>query len=341
MSAIYTILGLAQIWTTVPSLPIPVTNNAVAAGSQGGTAVVYSFLGLDSTKRWNGVSNKAFRWMVGASKWEEIQSVPGPGRLAGTAQAIGDKIYLFGGYTVAEDGTERSVPSVDVYSPSSATWSSGSPMPVPVDDAVSGVWRDSLIYLVSGWHDDDNVSNVQIYDPAADSWQQGTPIPGRPVFGHAGGIAGNTIVYVDGVRRSTSTQRYRIEPASWRGEINPDDPTVITWSALSSHPGPPLYRAAAGTVGSLVVFAGGTDNPYNYNGIGYNGVPAKPLNGVFGFDVLTRDWHPLPALGAPSMDHRGIVVAGERLVIVGGMTEGQRVTAQVVYATVEGLIDRR
>ena len=340
MSAIYSILGLAQIWTTAPPLPIPVTNNAVAAGSEGGTAVVYSFLGLDSTKRWNGVSNRAFRWRVGASGWEEIQSVPGPGRLAGTAQAIGGKIYLFGGYTVAEDGSERSVPSVDIYDPSSATWRLGSPMPVPVDDAVSGFWRDSLVYLISGWHDTDYVSHVQIYDPAADSWQQGTPIPGRPVFGHAGGIAGNTIVYVDGVRRNTSRQRYQMEPASWRGEISPDNPTVIRWSALSSHPGPALYRAAAGPGGSLVVFAGGTDNPYNYNGIGYDGTPAEPLSGVFGFDVLTRDWHPLPALSAPSMDHRGIVVAGDRLVIVGGMTAGQRVATRVASATIEALVAR-
>ena len=90
-----------------------------------------------------------------------------------------------------------------------------------------------------------------------------------------------------------------------------------------------------------MVFAGGTDNPYNYSGIGYDGVPAEPLSGVFGFDVETRAWRPLPDLSAPSMDHRGIVVAGEMLLIVGGMTAGQRVTAQVVYATVEGLVNWR
>ena len=341
MSAIHFISALTQVWTAAPPLPAPVTNNAVAAGSEGGTTAVYTFLGLDSTKLWSGVSNRAFRWQLGTPEWEEIASVPGPGRLAGTAQALGGKVYLFGGYTVAEDGSERSVPSVDIYDPSNSTWSLGSPMPVPVDDAVSGIWRDSLIYLISGWHDNDNVSNVQIYDPAADSWHQATPIPGRPVFGHAGGIAGNTIVYVDGVRRNISRRRYQMEPTSWRGEINPDDPSIVTWYALSSHPGPALYRAAAGAVGSMVVFAGGTDNPYNYNGIGYNGVPAEPLNGVFGFDVITRDWHPLPALSAPSMDHRGIVVAGGRLVIVGGMTAGQRVTDRVVYTPVEGLVDWR
>ena len=340
MTAIHFLSALTQVWTAAPPLQTPVTNNAVASWTDGRETAIYSFLGLDSTKLWSGVSNRAFRWTVGDDTWQEIEPVPGPGRLAGTAQALGGRIFLFGGYTVAEDGSERSVPSVDIYDPSNSTWSLGSPMPVPVDDAVSGIWRDSLIYLISGWHDNDNVSNVQIYDPAADSWHQATPIPGRPVFGHAGGIAGNTIVYVDGVRRNISRRRYQMEPTSWRGEINPDDPTIVTWFAMSSHPGPALYRAAAGTVGSMVVFAGGTDNPYNYNGIGYNGVPAEPLSGVFGFDVLTRSWRSLPALGTPSMDHRGIVVAGEMLVIVGGMTAGQRVATHVVSATIEALVAR-
>ncbi len=340
MSVLHGISALAQIWATAPSLPIPSTNNAVAAASEGGIAVVYSFLGLDSTKLWSGVSNRAFRWKLGSPAWEEIAPVPGPGRLAGTAQAVGGKIYLFGGYTVAENGTERSVPSVDVYDPSSATWSPGSPIPVPVDDAVSGVWRDSLIYLVSGWHDTDNVTNVQVYDPTNDSWQQATPIPGQPVFGHTGGIVGNTIIYIDGVARNTENRRFEMDPASWRGEIDPSDPTSIAWTRLPDHPGHSVYRAAAAPVGDMMLFAGGTDNPYNYNGIGYNGAPAEPSSGVFAFDGITGEWRTLPDLGAPSMDHRGIVVAGEMLLIVGGMAVGQRVTARVVYATVEGLVGR-
>jgi len=340
MSILHGISALAQIWATAPSLPISVTNNAVAAGSESGTAVVYSFLGLDSTKLWSGISNRAFRWKLGTPAWEEIAPIPGPGRLAGTAQTIGGKIYLFGGYTVAEDGSERSVPSVDIYDPSSATWSRGSPMPVPVDDAVSGVWRDSLIYIVSGWHDTDNVNNVQVYDPANDSWQQATPISGRPVFGHTGGIAANTIVYVDGVARNSENRRFEMEPTSWRGEIDPTDPTSIAWTRLPDHPGHSVYRAAAAPVGDMVLFAGGTDNPYNYDGIGYNGVPAEPSSGVFAFDSITGEWRTLPDLGTPSMDHRGVVVAGEMLLIVGGMTVGQQVTAQVIYATVDGLVAR-
>jgi len=184
---------------------------------------------------------------VGSEEWRRVADAPGPGRLASTARAVDGRIYLFGGYTVAEDGSEVSEPRVDVYDPSADAWSPAAPMPVPVDDAVSGVWRDSLIVLVSGWSDGDNVPDVQLYDPAADAWTAGTPIPGPPVFGHAGGVVGDDVVYVDGVRTTEEGEpRFRMAPGSWRGRIDPDDPTSIAWERLPDHPGPPVYRAAAG-----------------------------------------------------------------------------------------------
>ena len=316
-------------WQAAPPLPRPVSNNAVAAVATSHGPAVFSFLGLDSTVRWNGVVNWTFRWNAGEQSWREIAPVPGPGRLAATAQAVGGRVFVFGGYTVAQDGTERSLPNVDILDPESGEWSAGAPIPVPVDDAVSGVWRDSLIYLVSGWHDQDNVPNVQLYDPATDTWQQATPIPGRPVFGHAGGIAGNSILYIDGVRTNPDRPRFAMEGGSWCGDINPDDPTQITWRRITDHPGPPLYRAGAVGLDGTVIFAGGTNNPYNYDGIGYNTWPAEPRRAVFRYDLEADRWRGWGELRQPVMDLRGIVVAGGRLVIAGGMSSAQWVSDRV------------
>ncbi|MEJ2240142.1 MAG: kelch repeat-containing protein, partial [Gemmatimonadales bacterium] len=322
--------GVSIQWTTAPELPIATANNAVVATNTPSGPAVFSFLGLDSTKRWDGIHSRAFRWIVGDSHWSEIASVPGPGRLASTAQAVDDKIYLFGGYTVAEDGTEKSLPNLDIYDPHTGTWNSGEPIPLPVDDAVSGVWQDSLIYLVSGWHDTGNVGEVQFYDPARDEWKRATPISGTPVFGHTGSIIGNTIVYVDGARAGSTGPRFTIEQSSWLGQIDTFDPTRITWRRLNRHPGPPLYRAAAGVMNGLLVFAGGTDNPYNYNGIGYDGKPSAPQRIVFAYDPETDTWFELEPLPTASMDHRGIAVLDDMLVIVGGMGTRQEVLRQTV-----------
>lgn len=333
------IQAVPAVWTEAPPLPIPITNNAVAGVLTPEGHAVFSFLGLDSTKRWDGLTNRAFRWELEGRAWKEISPVPGGGRLAATAQAVRGKVYLFGGYTVAEDGNEHTSPNLDIFDPNSGSWRRGSPIPEPVDDAVSGTWRDSLIYLISGWHDRDNVRHVQIYDPATDRWRQATPIPGTPVFGHAGAISGDVIVFLDGVRRNAGGQlRYEPVRESWRGLIDESDPTHISWSRLPNHPGPPLYRAAAAAVDGWVLFAGGTDNPYNYDGRGYDGEPSRPLDGVFGWNVETGSWHNLARLTAPSMDHRGIVALQEQLVIVGGMVADQRVTGSVAVAPLEAVV---
>lgn len=328
----------AVVWRAGPSLPAPTTNNAVAAVETSGGVEVYSFLGLGPGKTHADVTNRAFRWRVGEDAWEEIDPVPGPGRLASTAQVVKGRIYLLGGYTVAADGTERSVPDVNVYDPETRAWTRGADMPVPVDDAVAGVWRDSLIVVVSGWHDDGNVANVQLYDPAADHWYSAGRIPGTPVFGHTGAVVGDAVTYIDGVRTVDGAPRYTMEAASWAGALDPVDPTRIEWTRLPPHPGPALYRAAGGVVGLLAVFVGGTDNPYNYDGVGYDGRPSDPIRQVLAYAAATGEWHRLAAPPVATMDHRNLGSAGGQVFLVGGMEAGQQVTDDVWYADVEALL---
>jgi len=183
---------------------------------------------------------------------------------------------------------------------------------------------------VSGWHDTGNVAQVQVYDPAKDEWNTATPIPGTPVFGHTGSIVGDEIVYVDGARVNSAGLRFTIEQSSWLGLIDTLDPTKITWRRMEPHPGPSLYRAAAGVNDGLIIFAGGTNNPYNYNGIGYDGTPSKPHRMVFAYDSEANTWIELEPLPLSSMDHRGIAVIDGVLVIVGGMGDGQEVLRRAV-----------
>jgi hypothetical protein len=323
--AVLAIRGTAQ-----PPLPMAVANNAVAQGTVGGRSWRFSFLGIDSTKRWSGITRAAFAWSPGMAAWRRLPDVPGPvGRLAATAQVVRGKAYLFGGYTVDSAGNERSLDVVDVWDLAAGSWGTAPPMTVAVDDVVSATWRDSLVYIVSGWHDTDNVPLVQVFDVVERRWAQATPIPGPGVFGHTGGISGNTLVYVDGARRQGGKARYGLEASSWAGTIDPVNPLRITWRRLPAHPGPPLYRAAASGCGSLVVFAGGTDNPYNYNGVGYDGVPAEPRHETFAWDTRRGTWRRLVPAPNATMDHRALMLQGDTAVVVGGMVQGQRVTDQV------------
>ncbi len=323
------------IWKAGPPLPQPTTNNAVAAVATAEGVAVFSFLGLDSTKAWSGVTDAAYRWDVGSATWQTLEPVPGPARLASTAQVVDGRVYVIGGYTVAENGEERSVPDVDVYDPATGSWSRAADIPLPTDDAVAGVWRDSLIVLVSGWHDDGNVPDVQIFDPASNEWRASTPIAGTPVFGHAGGVAGDVVVYVDGVEVVDGEPRFAIHAAGWRGLLSEE---AVEWRPTPPHPGPLLYRAAGGTVGTFAVFVGGTDNPYNYDGMGYDGVASEPIRQFLAYSPIANEWRQLAAPPIPSMDHRNLGVAGGSVFLVGGMHQGQQVTNQVWHASVDVLL---
>lgn len=318
-----------------PDLPVAVANNAVAAATIDGRSRIFSFLGLRSGRDHAAITRGAFVLDVASGTWEQLPDVPGVvGRLASTAQAIGSRVYVFGGYSVAADGKETTSPATNIYIASERRYARGADAPVPLDDSVSGVWRDRLIYLVSGWSTDRTVATVQAYDPAADRWLAATPIPGTPVFGHAGGIVGDAIVYCGGAKMlGAGTPKYGPSAECYRGDIDPADPVTIRWRAIAAHPGAPRYRAAAGPVRTAahtgILFVGGTANPYNYNGVGYDGRPAEPEPSSWLYDTARDAWIPGPVLESPSMDHRALVGAADAWWVAGGFSRGQTVSARV------------
>ncbi len=316
-------------------LPIAMSNNAVAALEHEQGTDYYSFLGLTSAKTWRDVSARAWWLPAAAGQWRELPVVPGPGRLAAVAASTAGSVWLFGGYTVAEDGAEESVPLVlKVNARADPVYQSVASMPVPVDDAVALAYQDRYIYLISGWHDLGNVNLVQVYDTQTDRWQQATPYPGNPVFGHAGGMVDEKMLVCGGVKLeypATGERRFGVSEQCWLGKVHADDQRRIDWHQTAPMPGPARYRAAAvgDSKGTRIIFAAGSDRAYNYNGIGYDGEPAAALASVVSYDLRTGQWHCHQALTTASMDHRGLLLASEfaELIRIGGMDDQQQVSA--------------
>ncbi len=184
-------------------LPLPVSNNAVVIAHAGKDSKIFSFMGIGPKKTWDAITNKAFQMELATGKWTEMRPVPGvAGRLAASAAALREQIVLMGGYVVDSQGGETTVGDVNVYIPDGNRWYRGEDIPTPVDDAVLGVYRERYLYLIGGWSKTEATRKVQVYDTQKNKWMEATPIPGTPVFGHAGAIAGDTIVYVDGATKN-------------------------------------------------------------------------------------------------------------------------------------------
>jgi N-acetylneuraminic acid mutarotase len=302
----------------------------------GGERRIFTMQGLSGGRTHADIHARVWSSGTGWESWRALADIPvDEGRLAGVAVSAASSVWLFGGYTVAADGAELSTPEVFRLGAGEDRFSMVTEMPVPVDDMTAFVYRDRYIYLVSGWHDLGNVNLVQVLDTHSMSWTQATPFPGAAVFGHAGGMSGNRMLVCDGVRieypEDGSARRFLMSDECWLGSVDEQDYRRIQWQPVSQHPGPARYRmAATADADRGVVFAGGTDNPYNFDGVGYNGQPSEPQHGVFRFDFNSMTWQSGWTLAAASMDHRGMLYLDGWFYLAGGMLADQEVTGRVI-----------
>ncbi|WP_395376105.1 Kelch repeat-containing protein [Marinicella sp. W31] len=314
------------------TLPVAVSNHAVAQVRYLADDWWFIFNGLNAGKTWQDISNSGFYFHQG--RWHSL-AMPAQVKpvLASVAIGVKSSVYLIGGYTVAEDHTEVSTPYIYRLDVPDLSWHLETTMPTPVDDTVVVNYQERYLYLISGWHDTDNVNLVQVYDLQTKTWKQATPFPLPAVFGHAGGIIDNRIVICDGVKVVYVGEKKSFEPspACAVGEINTEDVTQINWSVIDHYSGVANYRMAARSDAELgIVFAGGSDNPYNYNGVGYNGIPSKASGDIRIYDVNNDNWRIIRDHTKATMDHRGLLQSDGYFHILGGMHDPQTVSDEVV-----------
>lgn len=349
---LFTTCSFSLFAKPLPDMPEAVTNNAVAIVNDGNNDYLLSFMGMGKTKTYSAIHNKAWALKLSDTdaQWHSLNAVPYieklPGRLAATAVGINSNAYLFGGFTVSKDHQEVSSADNYRFSIKDKRYNRIADMPVAVDDSAALAYKDRYIYLLSGWHQHGNVNLVQVYDTQTDTWAQASPLPIPAVFGQAAGIVGNEIVMCDGVTVTPlldQPRTFSASPICIYGKIKPENHLRIDWQLLPHYsqnivnrlPKPlPLahYRmAAAGDKQSKqIVFIGGSSNPYNYDGIGYNYVPSAASDMMHRFDLTSHQWHSAELLETASMDHRGLIIYKDQAIRVGGMLNHQSVTNQVI-----------
>lgn len=332
----------------IPDLPEPVSNNSVASTTVRGKTYIISAMGVGPGKQRTDLHNKVWMHTLGEFGWSELPVVPSKqrftGRAAASAVALNNNFFLFGGFTVNEDGSKQTAADSYRLDPVTRRYTRINDIPVPVDDAVALPYQNRYIYLVSGWSDHGNVNLVQLFDNFTQRWTQATPFPGKPVFGLAGGIIDNTLLVCDGVAieyPAAKPRNFVSEPACWLGAIT-SNPNEINWQPVPHPTGEARFRMAA--TGSelngeqVIIFAGGSQLPYHYNGISFNGQTATPTSGVWVFSVASKQWQAATD-SSPVMDARTLLELNGEFYTLGGMLPEQKVTNKPIKHQIQLLPD--
>lgn len=310
--------------TELSPLPEKMTNGAIEFGKIGDDGFVYIWGSLDSTRNSAGIHQRGYRLNINENTWTALPNLPDTtGKVALSASRIGDIIFIVGGYHVLPNGNEVSSDKVHRFSiPENQFLQDAAKIPVAIDDQVQCVYKDSIIYVVTGWSNTGNVGDIQVYDPELNEWSEATEVPvvgGYRAFGASGCIIGDTIYYFGGA--SSSGINFPASNRLCKGYIHPDNPLEIDW--FSSIPDPALrrYRASCIVAGNSPTWVGGSSVSYNYDGIAYNGSGAvTPVGNILSWideEFIETELSDLP------MDIRAIArMTDSTWIIAGGMLDG-------------------
>ena len=222
-----------DIWTEKTSMPTSRTHFGTAIYQNKIYCIGGVILSKNGTKTTLTGINEVYD--PSTDTWETKTSMP-TSRDGFMANAVDGKIYLIGGWYQLETiyGNVGVTAQVDVYDPSTDTWTTGKSMPKAVAVYSSAV-VDNKIYVISGTGSGSVITNLtQIYDPKMDSWSLGAPIPVGVTNAGAGAITGANVlkaIYVVGgsdagapLNGQITNQVYSVETDSWSmGEPMPLD----------------------------------------------------------------------------------------------------------------------
>ena len=142
MTSVYAYSPTANAWTTLASLPAARYHAAAAVGADGR---VFVFGGYSSS----GTTSTAVAYNPTTNTWATIRSLTTARTGAAAVTAPNGNIYVFGGST--SDGGSTGVTTVEIYNPTTDTYTAGPTMPVARALFGAAIGSDGRAYLVGGY----------------------------------------------------------------------------------------------------------------------------------------------------------------------------------------------
>ena len=220
----------AGTWTRVADMRTARSAHAVVATAQG----IYVIAGtgpdgqpVTSVERFDGTA------------WAAEATLPGEGLNAPAAAAVGNVIYVIGGFGTT---TNRPTVAVHAYDTVAKTWSHGPPLPAPRGGHAAAV-LNGRIHVFGGGNSVSTIADHSVLDPKSAAWTERAPLP-RSMGSPAAAVLNGTLFSIGG----------RSGPNDF-GDVYVYDASADRWK-----PGPAIPArgtAGAAAIGDAIYLVGG------------------------------------------------------------------------------------
>jgi N-acetylneuraminic acid mutarotase len=163
------------------------------------------------------------------SSWTVVSRLPGNGLNAPAAAAIGERIFLIGGFDLT---TNVPVSQVHVFDTAHGTWSEGPALPAPRGGHAAAV-LDGRIHVIGGGNSRSTIADHSVFDPLTQQWSERAPLPRS--MGSPAAVVHGGVLYSVGGRSGPSDfgDVYRYDAANDRWVAMPSIPPRGTSGAVS------------------------------------------------------------------------------------------------------------
>jgi N-acetylneuraminic acid mutarotase len=221
--------------------------------------------------------------------------------------ATNGRIYVFGGMN-----STGVLNSLEIYNPSTNTWSSGAPMPVATGGMSFVLGSNGYIYMFGGITST-HVSTTYRYTPSTNTW---TALAGMPVALFEAAAAGTTNgkIYVFGGEPSTALGTST--SGTWIYDI-----ATNTWSTGANMPlGVQQHSAITGADGRIYIIGGRSLSS------------KEPVGLVQIYNPTTNTWTSGAAMPLPKVQFGAVRAADNRIYIIGGKAKKDNSTGPYFHS---------